>query len=414
MFHKNKPYNEVPLLCQERIVWSEGDAKIERRTRLRRIRRAFFGTIFSVLILAIAVFLLVGYTADWDYGIVSRLPASVFEYLFGGEINEDVPKESESPPQENESEHESENNGDIQDETLPYETEPAETDPTENDLLTLESLYLFEPSSVPVGEKGVIPMDLSFYSSGVTYINNSTGYSPDVNALLEMELGTNRELQPLSSKEGPRVLIIHTHGTEGYLVDGAYSYTDDGSEIARSDNKNENVVVLGERISEILNEYGINTAHCSFMHDSVGYRNSYARAAETIKEYLGLYPSIELVIDIHRDSIMRSTGELVRPVTLIDGEAVAQVMCVVGSDYNGDSCPNWQNNLSLALKLRRELNGEYTNLCRPTELRGYTYNQEYSKYSLLIEIGASGNSLNEASRAAELVAKALARIIKEN
>ena len=71
----------------------------------------------------------------------------------------------------------------------------------------------------------------------------------------------------------------------------------------------------------------------------------------------------------------------------------------------------WQDNLSLALKLRKELNDKYLNLCRPIELRETSYNQELSRYSLHIEIGASGNNLKEAKRSCELVAQAIAEIL---
>ena len=88
------------------------------------------------------------------------------------------------------------------------------------------------------------------------------------------------------------------------------------------------------------------------MHDQNQYKDSYARAEETIKQYLAKYPSIRLVIDLHRDSVVKSTGELVRPVTLIDGGAAAQVMCVVGSNWGGEKNPNWEGNLALARKMQ--------------------------------------------------------------
>ena len=174
----------------------------------------------------------------------------------------------------------------------------------------------------------------------------------------------------------------------------------------------ENVVAVGKIISEILNRNGIPTAHCTVMHDSIQYKDSYARAEETIKRYLEEFPSIKLVIDVHRDSIVRSDGDIVRPVTEIDGEAMAQVMCVVGSDWVGDTYDHWENNLSLALKLRELLNQEKSNLCRPVFLKGNTYNQEIAPYSLLLEVGSSGNSLTEACRSAEIIAEKLCILIK--
>ena len=275
-----------------------------------------------------------------------------------------------------------------------------------------QDIYAFDYSKVPEGETAIIPMDLSLSSNGSAYIYNSTGYAPDLEALLAANFTTANNPSYISNISAPLVLIVHTHGTESYSADGAISYLDDGREIARSEDTAENVVSVGAVMAEILNKNGIPTLHCTIMHDRIQYKDSYARAEETIKQYLEKYPSIKLVIDLHRDAVVKSTGELVRPVTEVNSEAVAQVMCVVGSDWGGEACPAWKNNLSLSLKLRDSLNSKYGNICRPTYLRASTYNQELAPFSLLLEIGASGNSLIEAKRAAVLVAQELLPLIK--
>ena len=272
-------------------------------------------------------------------------------------------------------------------------------------------LYDYDYSLVPDGCVPIIPMDLSLSSYGSGYINNATGYSPNIMELLETPLKTDVGGGLMTNSKAPKVLIVHTHGTEAYSQDGAL-YQENGKEIGRSSDTAENVVALGKIISDVLNRNGIPTAHCTVMHDSVQYKDSYARAEETIKRYLEEFPSISLVIDVHRDSIVRSSGEIVRPVAEIDGEAAAQVMCVVGSDWAGDSYDHWEDNLALALKLRELLNQEKENLCRPVFLKGNTYNQEIAPYSLLLEIGANGNSLEEACLSAELVAEKLCILIK--
>ena len=273
-----------------------------------------------------------------------------------------------------------------------------------------EGLYYYDYSQVPEGFTPIIPMDLSLSSYGNTYINNSTGYSPDTKYLLNKELGADKGYVPLAQSSSPLVLIIHTHGTEAYSEDGA-KYCDDSKDYARTSDARKSVVAVGEAISNILNQNGIPTVHCKILHDSVQYKDSYSRAEQTIKKYLEEYPSIRLVIDIHRDSVIKSSGEIVRPVTNLKGEAAAQVMCVVGSDWAGDEHPAWENDLSLALKLREELNNRCEGICRPVFLKGNTYNQELSEYSLLIEVGSSGNSLAEAQRSAELIAEALTALI---
>ncbi len=275
------------------------------------------------------------------------------------------------------------------------------------------SLYDFDHSKVPEGENAILPMDLSLTSYGSTYIFNSTGYTPDTKALLTSSFKQNGNFEYISSNNAPLVLIVHTHGTESYSEDGAISFLDNGGEIARSEDTSENVVSVGKVLGDTLNKLGIPTLHCTVMHDRIQYKDSYARAEETIKRYLSEYPSIKLVIDLHRDAVIKSNGDLVRPVTSVNSEATAQVMCVVGSDWGGDSCPSWENNLSLALKLRDALNTKYGNLCRPTYLRSSTYNQELAPYSLLLEVGACGNSVEEARRAVVLVAQELAPLIKK-
>ncbi len=278
--------------------------------------------------------------------------------------------------------------------------------------ITTGGLYDFDYSKVPEGYTPIIPMDLSLVYYGSEYINNSTGYSPDVAALIKKKLKDDNSYELLAATNEPKVLIIHTHGTEAYSKDGAI-YCDDSGAYARSTDIEQNVVAVGRTVARILNENGVSTLHCTVMHDSLQYKDSYARAEETIKRYMEEFPSIRLVIDIHRDSIIKSSGEIVRPVAELDGEAAAQLMCVVGSDWAGDTHPEWENNLSLALKLRKTLNGECPNICRPVYLKPNTYNQELAPYSLLVEVGAEGNSLIEAQRSAKLLAEALVTLLKE-
>ena len=274
---------------------------------------------------------------------------------------------------------------------------------------SIGGIYDFDYSKVPDGHTPIIPMDLSLSQYGDEYINNSTGYDPDTKSLINKSLGNG--YQQLLAKAGPLVLIVHTHGTEAYSENGAISCPSDEEGYARTADTDENVVAVGKALADELIRSGIPTAHCTVLHDSIQYKDSYARAEETIKKYLDEYPSIKLVIDVHRDSIIKSSGEIVRPVTEVNGEAAAQVMCVVGSDWAGDECPQWENNLSLALKLRRELNSQYGNICRPAFLKGHTYNQEIAPYSLLLEIGSQGNSLEEAVLSARLVAQELSSLV---
>lgn len=301
--------------------------------------------------------------------------------------------------------------------TLPAVTDTSVADSvtaavtTEN--TTPRDIYYFDHSAVPEGETAIVPYDLSLSSYGESFIYNDTSYAPSVTALLEANTlpkfdYINAAIYPVGE---PVVLIIHTHGTEAYSPEGSVSY-DGKSDLARSSDITQNVVAVGSIIAEVLNENNIRTLHCPVMHDAESYKDSYNRSAATIREYLAKYPSIQYIIDVHRDSVTDSSGSILRPVTLVDGEATAQVMCVVGSDYGGANHPDWQNNFSFALKLRSRLNAKNEKLCRPVYLRSSAYNQQYAPVSLLLEVGTSGNYLSEAKAAARLCAEALVDIIK--
>ncbi len=275
-------------------------------------------------------------------------------------------------------------------------------------------IYAFDRSQVPEGEYPILPLDLSLVELGSLYISNETTYTPDIAALLEKEniLPAYKHASATVYPPGdPLVLILHTHGTEAYSPEGAISYAD-AADYARSTDTDENVVAVGERMAEVLRERGIPTLHCTVLHDKDAYRDAYLNAAETIRTYLARYPSIQYIFDVHRDGLIRGEADLVRPVTLIDSEAVAQVMILAGSDYKGAVFPDWETNLAFALQLREALNTDYERLARPVYLRGAAFNEHYGPHSLLLEIGASGNSLPEALRAGELVAETLAQMIR--
>ena len=286
--------------------------------------------------------------------------------------------------------------------------EPSD-DPPETLAPSIEELYEFDYSLIEAGEIAVIPLDLSVSEYGDTYIYNDTAYNPDLEGLLEK----NSFLPAFSESDEPLVLIIHTHTTESYTEEGKLSYSEN-EEYARSQNEEENVVAVGKVIADILNENGIKTLHSTVFHDLESYRDSYARSAETVKYYLEKYPSIKYVFDIHRDSIIRSTGEIVRPVTIAEDEVTAQIMCVVGTDQVMEREYGWENNLALALAIRSSMNEKYGNMVRGTCLRESSYNQELAPVSLLFEIGAGGNYLSEAKTAAKLLAEELADIIKNS
>lgn len=288
------------------------------------------------------------------------------------------------------------------------ETEITDTIPNDSGNAPGGGIYEYDTESVPKGMEGIMPMDLSLSEYGVDYIHNQSSLDPDIESLKKLNVTTDpSSIYPASA---PIVLIIHTHGTESFVLEDA-KYYDPSKEIARSEDISLNVVAVGKILHDELNKRGISTLHCETMNDLEGYSGSYERSAKKIKEYLKRYPSIQYIIDVHRDSIVRSTGELVKPIVETrDGEA-AQIMCVVGTGASTSPCPRWENNLALAQKLREKLNTVCKNICRPTCLRDSSYNQQFSAYSLLLEMGAAGNSIEEVTVSARITAEALAGVI---
>jgi len=246
---------------------------------------------------------------------------------------------------------------------------------------------------------------------GLLTLTNETGYKPDTKALLGAALPfpSYTEWKKQYGENSPYVLILHTHGTESYAAENASTYSPDES--FRSHDPQNSVVAVGQAMTETLAEAGIPTLHCTEMFDAQSYQDSYSRAAAAIREYLREYPSIQIILDVHRDSVIRSDMARMQPVTEIDGEEYAQLMIVAGTDYQGANFPHWQENLNFALKLQQALTAKKQSLMRAVNLRGAAFNEQYRSGSLLLEVGSCGNTLPQAKRTGILAARTLAELI---
>ena len=257
---------------------------------------------------------------------------------------------------------------------------------------------------IPEGATPVVTYDLSHLEQGIEYLNNETFYNPNVNELLKADVSTSPTQEPL-------VLVLHTHTSEGYLLENKQFLEGDLGEVTYAKDESSNMLSVGKAFISGLNKKGITAIHCTVMHDESGLSGSYERAADSIKFFLEHYPSIRYVVDLHRDAILTSEGEYVRTATEIAGESVAQILPVVGSDANGWEHDAWEGNLALALQLRQMLNQNGKALCRPVMLKNATYNQEMAPYAILLEIGTGANSISEAITAATLAGEAFAKVI---
>lgn len=213
----------------------------------------------------------------------------------------------------------------------------------------------------------------------------------------------------LSEEEGPQVLIVHTHGSEAYTMPPGEEY--EASSECRTTDCNYNVVRIGDEIAAALEEAGISVIHDATLHDYPQYSGAYDRSLATINSYLEQYPSISFVLDIHRDAISDGEGNMYKVVSNVAGVNAAQMTFVIGTDGGGLEHPNWRENLKLAAAVQQNLLDDYPTLMRPITVRNSRYNQHVTTGSLLVEMGAAGNSLDEALLSGRLLGQALAETI---
>lgn len=235
-------------------------------------------------------------------------------------------------------------------------------------------------------------------------VNNTCGAVFDQAALLAQPL-------TLTVTDEPAVLIVHTHATEAYTPTDGETY--EASAAYRTEDTAHNVVRVGQALCDRLNANGIRTIHDTSLNDLDGYDGSYERMEETISAYLRDYPSLQMVIDVHRDAASDDDGRQVAVTTVLDGEEYARVMLVMGTDLAGLYHPAWQDNLACALQLQSAGERQTPGLFRPLNLRAGRYNEHLTNASLLIEVGTAGNTLPQAIRSAELLGDLIASLFRE-
>ena len=128
---------------------------------------------------------------------------------------------------------------------------------------------------------------------------------------------------------------------------------------------------------------------------------------QAVEEYLREYPDIAVVLDVHRDAL-GSDGVVYKTMAEEDGTVASQIMLLAGSDESGLEHPNWRSNLALALYLQEAVGRRHPSLMRPVALVPQRYNQHLTPGSLILEVGSSGNTLQEALAAIRLFADAAA------
>ena len=248
------------------------------------------------------------------------------------------------------------------------------------------------PPLVPLFSKADLKKVQMRYASGCKY-------RPDLEELISSPLEWN-----LDGGE-PAVLILHTHGCEAFTKTEGQDYKESAK--FRTRNNDYNMVAVGRLLAQRLEEAGIGVIHDTVCHDDPSYTKAYSSARASVKEYLQRYPSIQLVLDLHRDSATYADGSQYATGVTVDGQKIAQLMLVMGTDSSGLNYPNWQDNLSVALKMLAQLETLAPGITRTTTLRTSRYNQDLHGAMLLVEVGSAGNTLDQAKAAVEYLAQAI-------
>ena len=240
-----------------------------------------------------------------------------------------------------------------------------------------------------------------YVSSDGVYLYNYTNYEVELAELTLPELELNTA--------GPQILIVHTHTTEAYTPDGTDIYT--GSGDSRTTDNYYNMVRVGEEVAQILREAGWSVVHDTEYYDYPAYNGAYTRSGAAVEAWLEKYPTIQVVLDVHRDALVAEDGTVYKTTAEVDGEKMAQVMLVVGSDAGGQKHEHWRKNLAVAVAVQSGLNADYPTLARPMILRSSRFNQQLAPAALLVEIGSHGNTLQEALAAARVFAQSFAETL---
>ena len=192
-------------------------------------------------------------------------------------------------------------------------------------------------------------------------------------------------------------------------MDGTDIYQE--SDSSRTIDEDYNMLRIGDEMQRIFEDLGLHVVHDRTLYDYPQYSGAYTRSCEGIQAWLEQYPSIKIVLDVHRDALIGEDGTVYKAVTEVNGETTAQVMMVVGTDVQGQEHPYWTENLALAIRIQQKLDERWPTLARPITLRSSRFNQQLTRGSLLVEVGSHGNTLEEALRGARLFAKAAGDVL---
>lgn len=322
----------------------------------------------------------------------------------------------------------------VEEDTTQQTTEDTQTTQTSQELVLEESEYVIYKTVASIEQLTQTPDDIieliataeqeaeddvmdgeiyekQYTNEGATdsydniLVKNTNETQIDIEDLL------NQDADITVNKDEPMVLIIHSHTTESYQILDRDFYAVDY--LSKTDDLSLNVYRVGEAICEELEQAGYIVIHDSTVHDYT-YSRSYSNSAAAVEEYLELYPSIQIVIDVHRDAIQTTDGTKYKPTAVIEGKKAAQLMIISGCQEEGNEITgfdDWEYNLLFALDFQSTLENMFSGITRPLYFTAKKYVMNYTRNSILLEVGSDSNTLEEAVYSGKLVGIALSSLL---
>ena len=294
-----------------------------------------------------------------------------------------------------------------QKETAPVFKPKSSITDTDSDIKTL-----MKQAEAQKYEKAGALKDRTYITDGVTdtvgnvRIKNTNKTQIDASSML------NKKADLTVDRDKPAVLIFHTHTTETYQIAEREYYATDFA--PRSESEQVNMIRVGKAIAEQIEKAGYKVIHDKTIYDTK-YNGAYERSRKGAEAILKKYPSIKIVLDIHRDAIQLKDGTKIRPVATVNGKKVAQIMIISGCQEEGNgvtNLPDWKYNLTFALQLQKELEDNFQGITRPLYFCARSYNMNLTHCSLLVEMGSDANTLEQAVYSGKCLGVAVGKMLE--
>lgn len=277
----------------------------------------------------------------------------------------------------------------------------------------IEKLMKAAQKNSSADKKGGVITEYTFTDEGVTDEFKNVRVKNTNKTKISIEKKLAEELDLSVTEKEPAVLIYHTHTTETYqLLDRGF-YAEGFA--PRSSDSNKNMVRVGKAICDEIEKKGYKVIHDTSVYDKP-YTGSYYRSEDAARLILEKNPSIKITLDIHRDAIQSDSGVKTKPVATVNGKKAAQIMLITGCQEEGNGItdlPQWEKNLTFALKLQQSMESSFKGLTRPVFFCDRSYNMGLTPMSLLVEVGTDANTLDEAVYSGKMLGRALAEILDE-